>query len=77
MMMNNQEILDNAPEGATHIDSDGEYAKDAGYGLEFFRLSWCAYAHPVELRSLADVKRIVELEKDIVFWRRLAHMELN
>jgi hypothetical protein len=62
--MTDQKILDNAPEGATHIDSDGEYAKDAGYGLEFFRLTWCAYAHPVELRSLADIKELVELRNE-------------
>jgi hypothetical protein len=61
--MDDQKILDNAPEGATHFDSDGEYAKDAGYGLEFFRLSWCAYGHPVELRSIADIKELVELRK--------------
>ena len=62
--MINQEILDNAPDGATHIDNDGEYAKEDGYGLEYFRLAWHKYTEPVELRSLADIKRIVELEKE-------------
>ena len=63
--MNNQEILDNVPEGATHIDNDGEYAKEDGYGLEYFRVTWHKYTEPVELRSLADIKRIVELEAQV------------
>lgn len=62
--MTNQEILDNAPEDATHIDNDGEYAKEDGYGLEYFRVTWHKYTEPVELRLLADIKRIVELEEE-------------
>ena len=65
--MNNQQILDNAPEGATHIDNDGEYAKEDGYGLEYFRVTWHKYTEPVELRLLVDIKRIAELEKDMAF----------
>ena len=65
--MTNQEILDNAPEGATHVDNDGEYAKEDGYGLEYFRVTWHKYTEPVELRLLVDIKRIAELEKDMAF----------
>jgi hypothetical protein len=47
--MNNQEIIDNAPEGATHINAIGTTLfRDKEDGI----------------RSLADIKRIVELEKD-------------
>ena len=67
--MNNQQILDNAPEGATHIDGEHDFCKE-GY---FY---WCTRRnygdHPeawipdefiVGNRSLADIRRIVELEK--------------
>ena len=76
--MNNQEILDNAPEGATHVDNVGDYFKvetvyqyedesDCGYEARF-RLNglgdWIVYRDDLLLtRSLADIKRIAELEK--------------
>jgi hypothetical protein len=45
--MNNQEIIDNAPEGATHINAIGTTLfSDKEDGI----------------RSLSDIKRIVELE---------------
>jgi hypothetical protein len=45
--MNNQEIIDNSPEGATHINAIGTTLfRDKEDGI----------------RSLADIKRIVELE---------------
>ena len=75
--MTNQEILDNAPEGATHINTDGDYHKietvyqyederDCGYE-DRFRLSssgdWVVGHDGLLLtRSLADIKRIAELE---------------
>ena len=47
--MTNQEILDNAPKGATHIDNKGtSLFRDKKDGI----------------RSLADIKRIAELEKE-------------
>ena len=73
--MSNQEIIDNAPEGATHISED--------YGLIYLRADpdeyvsshnnfrWGANDVRTELlhfhtvRSLADIKRILELEKVI------------
>ena len=50
--MTDQEILDNAPKGATHIDNVGDYFK---YSLR---------SRGKSLRSLADIKRIAELEKE-------------
>jgi hypothetical protein len=45
--MNNQEIIDNAPDGATHINAIGTTLfRDKEGGI----------------RSLSDIKRIVELE---------------
>ena len=72
--MNNQEILDNAPEGATHIDRFGDYQKlnKDGESYQWTEMiggnfNW----HPEKpiasgLRSLADIKRIAELEKRLV-----------
>jgi len=78
--MNNQEILDNAPEGATHVDTEGDYHKietiyqyedksDCGYE-DRFRLSnsgdWVTDSDDLLLtRSLADIARIAELEEII------------
>ena len=78
--MTNQEILDNAPEGATHVDTEGDYHKietiyqyedksDCGYE-DRFRLSnsgdWVTDSDDLLLtRSLADIARIAELEEII------------
>jgi len=65
--MNNQKILDNAPEGATHVDNNGYYLK-AGRG-GFMEPSDCGvdwdydYANHTEVRSLVDIAKIAELEK--------------
>ena len=72
--MNNQEILDDAPEGATH------YVLENGTSFHFkiddkeasiYTDEWDCYTNHkdvipdlVGLRSLADIKRIAELEKD-------------
>ena len=77
--MNNQEIVDNAPEGATHVDFEGDYFKvetvyqyedesDCGYE-DMFRFNylgdWIVDRDNLRLtRSLADIKRIAELEKE-------------
>lgn len=64
--MTNQEILDNAPEGATHVDNNGYYLKAGRSG--FMEPSDCGldwdydYANHTEVRSLADIERIAELE---------------
>jgi molybdenum cofactor biosynthesis enzyme MoaA len=74
--MNNQHLLDNAPEGATHVDTEGDYHKigtiyqyedksDCG-DEDRLRLSnsgdWVTDSDDLLLtRSLADIKRIIEL----------------
>ncbi len=65
--MNNQEIIDNAPGGATHVDSLDLYwnieDRDALY-WQGKRKSWLSLSSDTEeLRLLADIKRIVELEE--------------
>ncbi|PHQ89859.1 MAG: hypothetical protein COB48_13085 [Pseudoalteromonas sp.] len=59
-------IIENAPEGATHLDDDGDYVKfidDEMYHYSFVRgYGWSSdYVSPCELRSLSDIKRIIEL----------------
>ena len=66
--MNNLKILDNAPEGATHIDSDGDYwlMTEETESMTFLLGEW-DYCEPQEfLRSLADIARIVELEGELI-----------
>jgi hypothetical protein len=67
--MNNQEIIDNAPEGATHIDNNGYYLMACTNGFmepESSGVDWdYGYASHCEVRSLADIKRVVELEKEL------------
>ena len=63
--MTDQEILDNAPKGSTHIDG-GEYldATTASY-WSLAKSKWCGVDELIlqdDIRSLADIKRIVELE---------------
>ena len=67
--MNNQEILDNAPKGATHVDTEGRWHKLTFSHKGFMLLNndgdW-DYCNPcTDLRSLADIKRIAELEKEL------------
>lgn len=68
--MNNQEIIDNAPEGATHIDGEDDFCKEGYYwcaGLNLFGSSskeWIPSEFIVGSRSLADIKHIAELEKE-------------
>ena len=65
--MINQEILGNAPEGATHVDNNGYYLKACKSGFMEPSDSWVDwdydYANHCEVRSLVDIKRIVELEE--------------
>jgi hypothetical protein len=70
--MNKQEILDNAPEGATHVlyqSINHIYIKFGvhieGYMYCNHKKGWRVATHVfyLNLRSLADIERIVELEK--------------
>lgn len=64
--MSNQEILNNAPKGATHIDKAGRWHKLTFSHKGFMLLNndgYWDYCNPcTDLRSLADIKRIAELE---------------
>jgi hypothetical protein len=62
--MNNQEILDNAPEGASDIDNVNKYWSYQGNGDYYFwdGGKWIENWSPFHTRSLADIKRIAELE---------------
>jgi hypothetical protein len=65
-MMNNQEIIDNAPEGATHIDGTDYLNANNNSYWNVTKCKWCSLCELFledEMRSLADIKRIVELEK--------------
>lgn len=68
--MTEQQILDNAPEGWTHIDAEGCYWKFADFEVHFWSKekqiwdypSWSLYDE--FFRSRKDIERIVELEKE-------------
>ena len=67
--MSDQEILDNAPDGATHWDGVGYIDVDANVDNYFSakRSKWWHMSELVletETRSLSDIARIVELEKE-------------
>jgi len=72
--MTDQEILDNAPEGATHVDGDYFYICNEGarkssqiwnvltaYGWD--ETGGLALCDLIDMRSIADIRRIAELEK--------------
>ena len=70
--MNNQEILDNAPEGATHVLFQSINYIYIKFGVHTQGLMYCNHkkgwrlaTHVLysNLRSLSDIKRIAELEK--------------
>jgi hypothetical protein len=66
--VSNQEILDNAPDGATHVDSESDYYKINENVTEVMLNSLWFSAEDaliLPIRSLADIKRIAELEKDL------------
>ena len=67
--MSNQEILDNAPEGATHVNHKNKYFWFDGDNQFIYKPKtdeWLmTFYHENKLdlvRSLADIKRIVKLE---------------
>ena len=63
--MIDQEILDNVPEGECDyfVDITGEYFDEYGNHLNSKGLWSDSDASPVGPRSLADIKRIAELER--------------
>jgi hypothetical protein len=73
--MNNQKIIDDAPEGTTHTETLAStriyyLKKDAngmGYSVYLTNEWRTSMAVSGFIRSLADIKRIVELEKQIEF----------
>ena len=66
--MNNQEILDNAPEGATHVDVIGQYwLRFNGYRNKRWNkisMEWMPSPNCNLTSSLADIAKIAELEKE-------------
>ena len=74
--MTNQEILDNTPDGATHyvLDNGTSYSfKISGFQTAIWSGEWIHYADSKKslpdldnIRSLADIKRIVELEEQLL-----------
>lgn len=71
--MTNEEILANAPEGATHF-GEGLYFKANAIGKKFLEYSsWNGKGKPEwwlnrvssEMHSLSDIRRIVELESEL------------
>jgi hypothetical protein len=78
--MNNQEIIDKAPKGATHTETLAStriyyLKKDAngmGYSVYLTNEWRTSMAVSGFIRSLADIKRIVELEKESDFLYEIA-----
>jgi hypothetical protein len=70
--MNNQEIIDNAPkrEDFYFVDITGEYFDEFGNHLNSKGLWSDSDTSPVSPRSLADIKRITDLEKDKIELRK-------
>ena len=62
--MTDQEILDNAPEGASVSDITGEYFDEYNNHLNKQGFWSEKDTSPVSPRSLEDIRRIVELEKE-------------
>jgi hypothetical protein len=86
--MNNQEIIDNAPEGATHIeDNSNLYIKVLPRVTSTIFNDWFIFEidqwiiidtyNVLLMRSLADIKRIVELEKESDFLYEIACESTN
>jgi len=68
-------IIDNAPEGATHLDDINTYWKvNSEFDYYFHDGNQWDYSEPLEngTRSLSDIKRIIELIEDE---KRLDHLQ--
>ena len=65
--MTDRKILENAPEGATHVDRANHYWKFLDKSGGFLMCDkvggWVDGFSPIVTRSLADIKRIVDLER--------------
>jgi hypothetical protein len=62
--MNNQEIIDNAPPNTSIVDSEFNFFNDIYCHLNSDgQWNWTNKMPKYPIRSLADIKRIVELEK--------------
>ena len=72
--MNNQQILDNAPEGEDSdvVDITGAYFDEHCNHLNSEGFWSEVYITPVSPRSLADIKRITELEAELEFFYEAA-----
>lgn len=64
--MINQDILGNAPEGATHVDDEGDYwLMHPENSTETFMDGDWLYCNPQEpLRSLSDIQTIIDLRAE-------------
>ena len=60
--MTDKDILDIAPEGATHIDGEHDFCKDGFFFRRNSSQRWIKSEFIVGSRSLEDIQRIVELE---------------
>ena len=77
--MNDQEIINNAPEGATHTETSAStriyYLKKDANGMGYSAYLTKGWRTTMTLsgfiRSLADIKRIVELETCLINMREL------
>jgi hypothetical protein len=72
-----QEIINNAPEGATHVSSHNLYHKtheDFWYYWSIKLKSWFICSCDPHIRSLADIERIVELEEIV---KAVAHIGID
>lgn len=61
-------IIDNAPScgTATHIDQKGAYIKDCFVGCQYYNSrvgDWFEFDRASRMRSLSDIKRIIELKE--------------
>ena len=63
--MNNQEIIDNAPPNTSIVDSKFKFFDDIYCELnKQGEWNWGTAMPAYPIRSLADIKRIIELEKE-------------
>ena len=74
--MNNKEILDNAPPSATHVDIHNHYwrIEDGDYWMIRVNIRWEYKRVDNSIRSLADIKRIAELEEIV---KAVAHIGVD
>jgi hypothetical protein len=76
--MKDQKIIANAPEGATDIDDVNKYWAYQGNGDYYLwdGGKWIESWSPFHTRSLADIGRILELEKALLSTNKELHLAL-